>query len=76
LNFHGAKFSRSRGGTVYVILRVVDNLKTILAPTHCVPHTAQQLHEYLGYDGQLLGTVLVHGLTLPLDRRGFQRYAV
>jgi methionyl-tRNA synthetase len=35
--------------TVYVILRVVDNLKTIL------PHTAQQLHEYLGYDGQLFG---------------------
>ncbi|MCL7455557.1 MAG: hypothetical protein M8467_21185, partial [Anaerolineae bacterium] len=50
--------------TVYVILRVVDNLKTILAPTLCVPHTAQQLHEYLathprkgvGYEGQLFGT--------------------
>jgi methionyl-tRNA synthetase len=28
--------------TVYVILRVVDNLKTILAPI--LPHTAQQLH--------------------------------
>jgi methionyl-tRNA synthetase len=41
---------------VYVILRVVDNLKTILAPTLCVPHTAQKLHEYLGYDGQLFGT--------------------
>jgi methionyl-tRNA synthetase len=39
---------------VYVILRVVDNLKTILAPI--LPHTAQQLHEYLGYDGQLFGT--------------------
>jgi methionyl-tRNA synthetase len=38
--------------TVYVILRVVDNLKTLLAPTLCVPHTAQQLHEVLGYDGQ------------------------
>jgi hypothetical protein len=34
----------------------VDNLKTILAPTLCVPHTAQQLHEYLGYEGQLFGT--------------------
>jgi methionyl-tRNA synthetase len=32
----------------------VDNLKTILAPI--LPHTAQQLHEYLGYDGQLFGT--------------------
>jgi methionyl-tRNA synthetase len=40
--------------TVYVILRVVDNLKTILAPI--LPHTAQKLHEYLGYDGQLFGT--------------------
>ena len=40
--------------TVYVILRVVDNLKTLLAPI--LPHTAQQLHEYLGYEGQLFGT--------------------
>jgi methionyl-tRNA synthetase len=39
---------------VYVILRVVDNLKMILAPI--LPHTAQQLHEYLGYEGQLFGT--------------------
>jgi methionyl-tRNA synthetase len=40
--------------SVYVILRAVDNLKTILAPI--LPHTAQQLHEYLGYEGQLFGT--------------------
>ena len=40
--------------TVYVILRVVDNLKTILAPI--LPHTAQKLPEYLGYEGQLFGT--------------------
>ena len=43
--------------TVYVILRAVDNLKTILAPI--LPHTAQKLHEYLGYDGQLFGTQYV-----------------
>jgi methionyl-tRNA synthetase len=42
--------------SVYVILRVVDNLKTLLAPTLCVPHTAQKLHEYLGYEEQLFGT--------------------
>jgi methionyl-tRNA synthetase len=44
--------------SVYVTqsMRVVDNLKTILAPTLCVPHTAQRLHEYLGYEGQLFGT--------------------
>jgi methionyl-tRNA synthetase len=43
---------------VYVTqsVRVVDSLKTILAPTLSVPHTAQQLHEYLGYEGQLFGT--------------------
>jgi hypothetical protein len=43
---------------VYVAqsVRAVDNLKTILAPTLCVPHTAQKLHEYLGYEGQLFGT--------------------
>ncbi|MFC2037655.1 class I tRNA ligase family protein [Chloroflexota bacterium] len=40
--------------TVYVILRVIDNLKTILAPI--LPHTAQRLHEYLGYEGQRCGT--------------------
>jgi hypothetical protein len=44
---------------VYVILRVVDNLKTILAPilphTPVLTHTAQKLHEYLGYEGQLFG---------------------
>jgi methionyl-tRNA synthetase len=40
--------------SVYVILRVVDNLKTLLAPI--LPHTAQKLHEYLGYEGQLFGT--------------------
>jgi methionyl-tRNA synthetase len=39
--------------TVYVILRAIDNLKTILAPI--LPHTAQRLHEYLGYEGQLFG---------------------
>ena len=40
--------------SVYVILRVVNNLRTLPAPI--LPHTAQQLHEYLGYEGQLFGT--------------------
>ena len=40
--------------SMYVILRVVDNLKTILAPI--LPRTAQQLRESLGHDGQLFGT--------------------
>jgi methionyl-tRNA synthetase len=37
-------------------VRVVDNLETILAPTLCVTDTAQRLHEYLGYEGQIFGT--------------------
>jgi hypothetical protein len=39
--------------SVYVTrsVRAVDNLKTPLAPI--LPHTAQKLHEYLGYDGEL-----------------------
>jgi methionyl-tRNA synthetase len=45
---------------VYVILRAVDNLRTILAPilphTPVPAHRTQELHEYLGYEGQLFGT--------------------
>lgn len=39
--------------SVYTILRVIDNLKILLAPF--LPFSAQQLHEYLGYEGQLFG---------------------
>ena len=46
--------------SVYIILRAVDNLKTILAPilphTPVLTHRTQKLHEYLGYDGQLFGS--------------------
>ncbi|MBN1964796.1 MAG: methionine--tRNA ligase [Anaerolineae bacterium] len=38
---------------VYTILRVIDNLKIILAPF--LPFTAQRLHEMLGYEGRLFG---------------------
>ena len=39
--------------TVYVILRVIDNLKVLFAPF--LPFTSQRLHETLGYQGQLFG---------------------
>jgi methionyl-tRNA synthetase len=39
---------------VCVILRVIDNLKTLISPM--LLHLAQKIHEYLGYDGQLFGT--------------------
>ena len=41
--------------TVFVILRVIDSLKTIFAPF--LPFTSQKVHEYLGYDGQLFGEI-------------------
>ena len=41
------------GTSIYVALRVIDNLKIMLAPF--LPHTCQQLHHYLGYEGQLFG---------------------
>ncbi len=41
------------GTSIYVTLRVIDNLKILFAPF--LPHTCQQLHGYLGYDGELFG---------------------
>ncbi|GIL14252.1 MAG: methionine--tRNA ligase [Chloroflexi bacterium] len=40
---------------VYAVLRVVNNLKILLAPF--LPFTSQKLHEYLGFDGQLFGSL-------------------
>ena len=54
--------------TVYVILRAIDNLKTLLAPI--LPHTAQKLHEFLGYEGQLFGTQ--HVVEYQEDTRSHQ----
>ncbi len=42
---------------VYAALRVIDNLKTLLAPF--IPFSAQQVHAYLGYDGQLFGSLTI-----------------
>jgi methionyl-tRNA synthetase len=43
--------------SVYTILRVIDNLKTILSPF--LPFSAQEVHEYLGYDGQIFGDLKI-----------------
>jgi methionyl-tRNA synthetase len=40
--------------TVYTALRAIDSLKVLLAPF--LPHTAEQLHQYLGYEDPLFGT--------------------
>ena len=39
--------------SVYAILRVIDNLNILLAPY--LPFMAQQVHEYLGYNGAIFG---------------------
>jgi methionyl-tRNA synthetase len=39
--------------SIYVALQVIDWLKILWAPI--LPHSSQQLHELLGYDGQLFG---------------------
>ncbi len=54
--------------SVYVALQVIDWLKILWAPI--LPHSSQQLHEFLGYDGQLFG----HQYTQTIkDSRGEHR---
>ncbi len=49
------KTDRARAGTsLYVTLRVIDNLKIALYPY--LPHSAADLHRQLGYAGNLAGT--------------------
>jgi methionyl-tRNA synthetase len=48
------KTDRERAATVlHVLLRAVDNLKTILTPF--LPFSSQTVHELLGYDGFIAG---------------------
>jgi methionyl-tRNA synthetase len=49
------------GTSIYVALRVIDNLKILFAPF--LPHTSQRLHEYLGYEGQLFGRQFTQSFT-------------
>jgi methionyl-tRNA synthetase len=49
------------GTSIYVTLKVIDNLKIMFAPV--LPHTCQRLHEYLGYDGDLFGRQFTESFT-------------
>jgi methionyl-tRNA synthetase len=40
---------------VFVALQIIDTLKIMLAPF--LPHTCQQLHQFLGYKGELFGRI-------------------
>jgi len=72
LSFKGSKFSKSRGAFVdvpyflsrydpdalrfYLTAVAPETRDTEFALAPVLPHTAQKLHEYLGYEGQLFGT--------------------
>ncbi len=58
--------------TVYVGLKVVDSLKTLLAPF--LPFSSQRLHEYLGYEGSLLGRQYVEEVEETERRHLVLRY--
>lgn len=49
--------------TVYTTLRVIDNLKTLLAPF--TPFSSERLHYYLGYDGQIFGDLVIKDFQEP-----------
>jgi len=43
--------------TLYVALRAIDSLKILFTPF--LPFSSQRLHEYLGYEGRLLGEPVI-----------------
>lgn len=51
--------------TIYVALQVIDRLKILLNPF--LPFTTQQLHHYLGYEGDIFGNLYIDEVT---DTRG------
>jgi methionyl-tRNA synthetase len=61
------KSDRERAATVlHVALRAVDSLKVIFTPF--LPHTSQQLHELLGYEGWLAGPLEFREVSEPGGR--------
>jgi methionyl-tRNA synthetase len=58
--------------TVYVSLKAIDSIKTLLAPF--LPFTCEQLHQYLGYMQPLFGEQYVETLQDSLDMHSVLRY--
>ena len=58
--------------SIFVALRVIDSLKTLFAPF--LPFTCQQLHGYLGYDGDLFGRLYTEELAESERRHLALRY--
>ncbi len=63
---------QAAGTTVYVGLKVMDSLKTLMAPF--LPFSSQRLHEYLGYDGTLLGRQYVEEVAEARKKHLVLRY--
>lgn len=47
--------------SVYTALHCINNLKTLFAPF--IPFSSQDVHTYLGYDGQLFGDLVIEEYT-------------
>jgi methionyl-tRNA synthetase len=60
------------GTTIYTALRVIDSLKTLLAPF--LPFTCERLHAYLGYEGPLFGEQYVGDVEDSLGVHTVLRY--
>lgn len=58
--------------TLYVALRAIDDLKTLLAPF--LPHTSEQVHRYLGHEGRLFGEARVETVGEGEDAHRVMRY--
>lgn len=58
--------------SIYTALRAINALKILLAPF--LPHTAQKLHEFLGFDGSLFGTQTTETINDELGDHTVLRY--
>ncbi|MCO6452759.1 MAG: methionine--tRNA ligase [Caldilineales bacterium] len=58
--------------TIYVALQVIDRLKVLLNPF--LPFTSQQLHAYLGFDGDIFGDLYTEDVTDARGTRPVLRY--
>ncbi len=58
--------------TIYVALQVIDRLKVLLNPF--LPFTTQQLHHYLGYEGDIFGNLYIDEVTDARGTRPVLRY--
>ncbi len=57
---------------IYTALRAIDSLKILFAPF--LPHTSEQLHQFMGYEGRLFGTQSTETVTDSLGEHTVLRY--